>query len=590
MQGQSTDQSGTWGIPHLTAMDADGPFGPRAYAAMYTRQATLNLIIVALSVFGSVIVTWRQLPWRLELVWGILFGGSVIWQAHRRFIGGRKELTEERARRILSKACRHAFVAGVGWAVTAFALPYLNGPSQVAISLVALSLTVAVTTTLSSVPRAAVAFIVPVVLTYVMVFITRGSLPYFALGGLGLAFLVVILIGMRINAISLKSELVARSEALTARKALASGQDLWSEFSGSAEAFALFDENKELLLWNEAYRRLIGADHLSSGQYWEDIDAKNSSRLPEDIVMRGLGPVGPDFTQTFSLSNRWYQTTIRPLSNGHIAINHADITTLKDNERELLVLQGDLMAARDRAQAANEAKTDFLAKMSHELRTPLNAVIGFSELMVQDYQRERIDPARHAGYARIISDSGQHLLSIVNDLLDLARIEARQMKLSESNVDLAEMVRSARLLIEGREENLRLSFSEKLPDVPIIARADRRLLRQAVLNLIENAVKFCHTDPFVVLSVVAAEDGGAHICVEDNGIGIPEHLRDTVTDPFVQAEPSETRQYGGVGLGLALVRQFAELHGGNLLLFPREGGGTRACLTVPADRIVPSAE
>ncbi len=574
-----------WERPRLSAMEADGPFGPRAYAAMFARQTVLNLIIGALAGIGCIIVTWRLVPWRLELVWGVFFAALLALQSVRRYRVRNKEITEDRARRMLSNAVPQSFLAGLTWGLTGFAIPYLPAPNQVAVSLVALSLAVAATVTLSSAPRAAAAFTIPVVLSYIFVFATRATGPYIVLALLGLAFLLVILFGMAINAASLRSELVARSEAVSAQAALAAAQELWSEFSRSAEAFALFDEEGALLLWNEAYRQLIGAGTLTRGQHWRDMETESSYALPEDTVLRRVGPVPSTFSQTFALGGRWYQTSIEPLSNGHIAINHVDITALKANEQQLLALQADLMAARDKAEAANTAKSEFLAKMSHELRTPLNAVIGFADLIGQDHDRGREDPVRHSGYAKVISDSGQHLLAIVDDLLDLARIEAGKIKVKESEFDLGELMRSARMLVAARPREKPIAFVEDLPKQPLLFRGDQRLLRQAMINLIENAAKFCEGEPEIHLRLSRTRDGGVDILVEDNGIGISNDMLQTVQDPFVQAEQTEARKYGGVGLGLALVRQFVELHDGKLNLKNRDEGGMVATISLPRQRV-----
>ncbi|MGB3723264.1 MAG: hypothetical protein WA979_10670, partial [Pacificimonas sp.] len=231
-----------WELPKLSAMEADGPFGPRAYATMFARQTVLNLIIGALSVMGCIIVAWRVLPWRMELIWGGVTLTMIGIQSYRRYQVRGKELTENRARRMLTNAVPQSVMAGIAWGLTAFSIPYLPAPNQVAVALIALSLSVAATVTLSSVPRAAAGFTIPVILTYIFVFATQASGPYIVLALLGFAFLLIILFGMAINAASLRSELVARSEAVAARDALAAAQELWSEFSRSAEAFALFDE------------------------------------------------------------------------------------------------------------------------------------------------------------------------------------------------------------------------------------------------------------------------------------------------------------------------------------------------------------
>ncbi len=215
---------------------------------------------------------------------------------------------------------------------------------------------------------------------------------------------------------------------------------------------------------------------------------------------------------------------------------------------------------------------------------PLNAVIGFADLIVQDHERGRQDPQRHSGYARLISDSGRHLLAIVDDLLDLTRVETGRVTLRESEIDVGELIRSARLIVEGRGSDRSIRFVEDFPDRAVFIWADRRLLRQAVLNLIENAAKFVTSEPEVLLAVRLGDDGDVDIVIADNGIGIPADKIEEVKTAFVQVEEGDARRYGGIGLGLSLVREFAELHGGSLILKGRAEGGVEACIRLPAER------
>ncbi|HEX2115941.1 MAG TPA: ATP-binding protein [Alphaproteobacteria bacterium] len=241
-----------------------------------------------------------------------------------------------------------------------------------------------------------------------------------------------------------------------------------------------------------------------------------------------------------------------------------------------------LQDAKVEAEAANRSKSQFLANMSHELRTPLNAIIGFAEL-IKDERFGPVGQARYLEYAGDIFSSGNHLLSLINDILDMAKIEAGRMELHEEDVAVAEVVEeAARLLRQCAEESLvvlAVSVENALPDV----RADRRALRQMLLNLIGNAVKF--TPAGGRIAVTAAREGD---CVEfrivDTGIGIaPEHM-DTVLAPFGQVANELTRSHPGTGLGLPLVKALAELHGARLSLTSEVGRGTTAVVRFPADR------
>ena len=577
------------------AVDTEGLEGRRLLARLYLRQTTLSLLFAFLSYMATLILIYGRFPWRLDAVWAAVTGALLLYGVYRRRRGGRLALTEVHARTLLRGAPYLCAAIGICWGITALALPYLGEGRQVALTVVAFALVVGATSTLSAVPKAAFAFIIPVSVPFLVAYLTAPTWTGVLLGILGIIFVLIMLVGLRLNSTGLLAEVEARDSSISARRAaetaqaaLDASQMRWSEFSRSAEAFALFDRCGRLMLWNEPYRRLFRIE--SSALF---VGARPKDYLSEDETcaeMRFLErqeQIPLDFHETVPRGGRWYRTTMAMLSTGEIAITHMDVTELKENEKKLIAMRDVLVAQRNRAESANQAKSNFLAKMSHELRTPLNAVIGFAELIVQDHDRGRADAKRHSGYARLISDSGRHLLAIVDDLLDLTRIETGQLTLRESEVDLGEMMRSARLLVEGRGHDRRIAFREAFPEVPLIVWADRRLLSQAIINLMENSVKFCGDDPVIELAVTGGNGTeGAELNVRDNGIGIPEGLFEQVQAPFFQVEDSETRRYGGVGLGLALVREFAAMHGGGLKLSRREPAGLEVRLCLPQERVV----
>ena len=244
----------------------------------------------------------------------------------------------------------------------------------------------------------------------------------------------------------------------------------------------------------------------------------------------------------------------------------------------------EVEAARSLAEAASQAKSEFLATMSHELRTPLNAVIGFSQIMMTETLGP-IGSAQYRDYAKDIHDSGVHLLEIINDILDLSKAEAGKLELDEDWVDVRDAVAAACRLIGPRAERAQLSVVERIPaNLPPLW-ADERKLKQILLNLVSNSVKFTPAGGRVEVSAAIEPVEGLSIIVQDTGIGIPAADLDRVLEPFVQVENSLTRSYQGSGLGLPLAAKMMELHCGKLTIASQLGRGTLVRLAFPAERI-----
>jgi signal transduction histidine kinase len=245
----------------------------------------------------------------------------------------------------------------------------------------------------------------------------------------------------------------------------------------------------------------------------------------------------------------------------------------------------ELRLAKEEAEAANQAKSGFLATMSHELRTPLNAIIGFSEMMLREVLGS-LGNEQYRTYVGDIHASGTHLLQIINDILDLSKAEAGKIDLAEEIFDLRDVMRSVTQLTAGRIAEAGLTQSVELAsDLPPL-RADERKTKQVLLNLITNAVKF--TPPGGCVSVEARYecDTGLIVTVSDNGIGIPGGDLERVLKPFEQVDSSLSRQHQGTGLGLPLVKAIMEIHGGHLRLKSELGVGTEVTVTFPPERIV----
>jgi len=254
---------------------------------------------------------------------------------------------------------------------------------------------------------------------------------------------------------------------------------------------------------------------------------------------------------------------------------------VEDLARELEETRDDALRKRFEAEAANASKTAFLANMSHELRTPLNAILGFSEIIAEECFGP-VGSARYKEYAGDIHSSGAHLLSLINDLLDVAKIEAGKMEISPHPIDAHRTFDIALKLIgvKAREKGQTLSISIA-PDAPPLY-ADERALKQILINLVSNAVKFTPEGGAISVSAGPAPGGDFQICCEDNGPGIAREKIDKIFTPFSQVDNRYDRQAGGTGLGLALVRGLAELHSGRAWLESEFGKGCRAYVVLPA--------
>ncbi len=267
-------------------------------------------------------------------------------------------------------------------------------------------------------------------------------------------------------------------------------------------------------------------------------------------------------------ARRYFETMLRTrFANDDLAV-------------ELRATRDDALRKRFEAEAANASKTTFLANMSHELRTPLNAILGFSELIAHETLGP-IGTKRYKEYAGDINMSGTHLLSLINDILDVAKIEAGKMDIEPHALDPKSLIEKALVVVaaRAREKGQRLKVDVAISGDAL--HADERAVKQIVINLAANAVKFTPEGGNIVVSGGPTADGGYEICVEDDGPGISPEMLARVFLPFNQIDNHYSRMAGGTGLGLSLVRGLVELHGGRAWIESDVGTGVRAYVYFP---------
>ncbi|NIA68163.1 hypothetical protein HBA54_06125 [Pelagibius litoralis] len=593
----------------------------------FAQHTPINSTVSLVNSLIAVIMLWDTVPKVFLLTWlGLIWAFSLLrlqrwwhWRSRAAEQADRKPKPVRRA--TLHKAAAWALAAGLIWGSSVGFDPYLSPDQRLLIAIVIAAMAAGAATTLGAIPLAAGAFIIAAIMPWAVYFAWIGDHIHIGLACFALIMTLAMLISTSIVHKSFMEAIRARHRNSVLVRQIRDQRSEWLEISDTSEAFALFDEEERLLLWNENYRRILS---LSKDQLFRGAKRRELLRLcaAPISVTRGEESIdqwierqvalsqGDKEPQVEQLSNgRWLKSIARETGRGHTATVHVDITELKKHEAELLATQAELRLqsrevqraydqlglqhrkieetteelrrARDSAMAASRAKTEFLANMSHELRTPLNAVIGFSELL----GREAFGPLgseRYESYVKHIHDSGEHLLNLINDLLDLSIIEAGELQLSEEPVNMTEVVRLCCQLVRNQAERaeVALSVTGNLEDWPQL-RADGTKLRQIVLNLLSNAIKFTPARGSVVLDLSGGWGAPFRIEVTDTGIGMRPEDIPSVLEPFRRLTPAHSADYQGAGLGLPLTKALVELHGGELAISSVLGEGTTVTITLP---------
>jgi signal transduction histidine kinase len=269
---------------------------------------------------------------------------------------------------------------------------------------------------------------------------------------------------------------------------------------------------------------------------------------------------------------------------GNIVDRRRAELALKAAKTSAELAQVSAVQAMVAAQTANRTKSEFLANISHELRTPLNAIIGFSQVM-DDEILGPIGVPRYREYAKDIGGSAQHLLRIINDILDLCQIEAGKMRLVEEWLAIEDVIAAGIGLVAERARSAGLAISFERSGSRVEVLIDDAKIEQILLKVLSNAVKFSRPGGTVRVQSKVLPDGRFQIKVSDTGIGIPADQLERVFDPFVQIDSALDRKYEGTGLGLSLTRRLVELHGGTIELDSTIDVGTTAIIELPAERV-----
>lgn len=373
-----------------------------------------------------------------------------------------------------------------------------------------------------------------------------------------------------------------------------------------SESFVLWDSDGRLVMSNSKFREYAGLpDHmLQSGVQRVTIEAMSRPAISEQSVEQDNNG---NFTSIRQMGDgSWLKINERRTQDGGLVSVGTDISELKqqqksleDSERRLYSFIQELKLARqnaqqraneveklneslksekERAESANKAKSEFLANMSHELRTPLNAIIGFSEMMLQATFGP-LGSERYNEYMNDIHNSGTHLLTLINDILDMSKIEAGRFKLDSENADIEPIISETLRTLTPQAQEKAVSVTADIAP-KLHGDIDRRAIRQVFLNILSNAVKFTPSGGHINVLGYQQDDSLVFV-IADTGVGIPEEAIAKLGQPFEQVENQFTKTHAGSGLGLAISRSLVELHGGKLEITSKEGKGTTVTVTLP---------
>jgi len=350
-------------------------------------------------------------------------------------------------------------------------------------------------------------------------------------------------------------------------------------------------ESWPLTLGDVRRGRHMSVEHQVGDRSWSIVVAPVPGSIPFETSGTPYGVAAFGAVLTLILANYFItQRNRRRLIEEKVTERTAELSaanrSLANEVQERKRVARALQNAKEEAEIANHAKSGFLAMISHELRTPLNAIIGFSEIL-NDEMFGPLGHKKYAGYVRDIRSSGQHLLGLINNILDLTKVEANEFNLRRQPIDLSHAIQEVLRLFHGQArtagQDIELELDEPLP----FLHADPGAFRQILINLVSNALKFTPEGGLIVVSAKVELGGRLTISVADNGIGIPAEHLDGVFQPFIQVDSSLARKYEGTGLGLPLTKSLVQLHGGTIRIDSAPRHGTTVYVTFEKDMVLP---
>ncbi|MBV8336573.1 MAG: PAS-domain containing protein [Alphaproteobacteria bacterium] len=360
---------------------------------------------------------------------------------------------------------------------------------------------------------------------------------------------------------------------------------LQSTIEHIGEGLSVFDSQGRLIAWNVRFCELLDIPpEIARGATLGDVLSLQMAHgdfgdaEPEAEVARRLDLFYRDVPITkerATAAGRVLQIRRCAMPNGAVLSVYSDVTEIRASERKLI-------EARSQAELASRAKGDFLANMSHELRTPLNAIIGFSEVI----SNELFGPIANEKYLEYIKDihaSSLHLLSIINDVLDMSKIEAGKVELAKDIVQIKHVISEVTRMIGERARGRGIELSLQLAGDDVAIWADERSVKQILLNLLANAINFSQPGSKVWVRIFNENSETAVLEIEDQGIGMNEEEQERALQPFGRAKPAMTGDYGGTGLGLPITKGLVEAHGGILSIESRAGIGTTVRIKMPRE-------